>query len=78
MNWEQIEGRWQQLAGRIKARWAQLTDDDIAHIRGRRQELVGRLQERYGIAKERAEQEVEAFRAAAQDFFEQKKQSNRT
>jgi uncharacterized protein YjbJ (UPF0337 family) len=72
MNWEQIEGRWQQLAGRVKARWAQLTDDDIAEIRGRRQELVGRLQQRYGLAKERAEQEVEAFRLAAHDFFEER------
>lgn len=70
MNWEQIEGRWKELAGRIKARWAQLTDDDIAEIRGRRQELVGRLQKRYGLAKERAEQEVEEFRLAARDFLD--------
>ncbi len=77
MNWEQIEGRWQQLAGRIKARWAQLTDDDIAEIGGRRQELVGRLQQRYGLAKERAEQEVEAFRLAARDLLESSREPGR-
>lgn len=62
MNWEQVRGNWNQVKGRAKQRWGDLTDDDIARIEGNRDELVGRLQERYGFAKERAEREAEDFR----------------
>ena len=58
MNWDQIEGNWRQLAGKAKAKWGDLTDDDLDKVEGRREELVGRLQERYGISKERAEDQV--------------------
>jgi uncharacterized protein YjbJ (UPF0337 family) len=29
MNWNQIEGRWDQLAGQVKSQWGKLTDDDL-------------------------------------------------
>jgi uncharacterized protein YjbJ (UPF0337 family) len=58
MNWDQIEGNWRQLAGKAKAKWGDLTDDDLDKVEGRREELIGRIQERYGISKERAEEQV--------------------
>jgi len=58
MNWDQVEGKWKQLKGSIKAKWGKLTDDDLDFIAGKRQQLVGRLQERYGIAREEAEKQV--------------------
>ena len=61
MNWEQIEGNWKQLKGEVRARWGRLTDDDVDVIQGNRQKLVGRLQEKYGIAREQAEKEIEDF-----------------
>lgn len=61
MNWDQIEGRWKQLKGKVQARWGALTDDDLDLIDGRREELAGRIQERYGIAKERAAEEIDEF-----------------
>ena len=58
MNWNQIEGRWDQLAGQAKSEWAKLTDDDLKNIAGKRQQLVGKLQERYGVLKSDIEKQV--------------------
>lgn len=58
MNWEQIQGNWKQLTGQAKEQWGKLTDDDMTTVEGQRDQLVGRIQERYGIAKEQAEEQV--------------------
>jgi uncharacterized protein YjbJ (UPF0337 family) len=61
MNWDQVEGKWNQYKGQVKEKWGKLTNDDLEVINGRRQQLVGRIQERYGIAKEVAEQQADEF-----------------
>jgi uncharacterized protein YjbJ (UPF0337 family) len=61
MNWTQIEGKWDQLKADAKSEWAKLTDDDLAFVSGRRDKLVGKLQERYGVLKERAQKDVDAW-----------------
>ena len=61
MNWDQIEGKWKQAKGAAKERWGKLTDDDLDVIRGRKDQLAGKLQERYGIAKEEAEKEIDGW-----------------
>ena len=61
MNWEQIEGDWKQMKGRVKQRWAKLTNDDLDAIDGKREELIGKIQKLEGIARERAEREVDEF-----------------
>jgi uncharacterized protein YjbJ (UPF0337 family) len=61
MNWDQVEGKWKQYKGQAKEKWGKLTDDDLDVIEGRRQQLVGRIQERYGIAKDVAEQQADEF-----------------
>ena len=61
MNWDQLEGKWKQVTGAVKARWGKLTDDDLDMISGHKDQLVGRIQERYGIHKEEAEQQVEEW-----------------
>ena len=61
MNWDQVAGKWKQASGKIKEKWGKLTDDDLQMISGKRDQLVGRVQERYGIAKEEAERQVEEF-----------------
>lgn len=38
-----------------------MTDDDLTVINGRREQLVGRIQERYGLAKEAVEKQVDEF-----------------
>ena len=59
MNWDQFEGKWKQLAGQAKAKWGDLTDDDLTKVEGKRDQLVGLVQEKYGRAKEEAEREVD-------------------
>jgi uncharacterized protein YjbJ (UPF0337 family) len=61
MNWDQIEGKWKQASGKVREKWGKLTDDDLAAINGRRDQLVGKLQERYGLAKEAAQKQVDEF-----------------
>ena len=61
MNWDLIEGKWKHSMGKVKAKWGKLTDDDMTVINGKKEQLVGRLQERYGIAKDAAEKQVDEF-----------------
>jgi len=53
-----LQGNWKQMKGQVKEWWGDLTDDDLTKIDGKRDKLVGALQERYGYAKDRAENEV--------------------
>lgn len=61
MNWDQVEGKWKQYAGSVREKWGKLTNDDLTVIGGKREQLVGRIQERYGIAKDEAERQVDEF-----------------
>ena len=61
MNWDTIKGNWKQMTGEAKTQWGKLTDDDLQQAEGERDKLVGRVQERYGIAKDEAERQVDDF-----------------
>jgi len=61
MNWDQIEGRMQQVGGKLKEKWAKLTDDDLLLLRGKKEVFVGKLQERSGLEQEEAERQLDAF-----------------
>jgi uncharacterized protein YjbJ (UPF0337 family) len=61
MNADQIKGKWIQLKGSVKTKWGKLTDDDLDIINGRRDQLVGRIQERYGIAIDEAQRQVDQW-----------------
>jgi uncharacterized protein YjbJ (UPF0337 family) len=61
MNWDQLEGKWKQYSGKAKEKWGKLTDDDLTVVHGRRDQLIGKIQERYGIAKQEAERQVDEF-----------------
>ena len=59
MNSDQMQGKWKQMKGTVKERWGKLTDDDVDVINGQHDQLVGKIQEKYGIAKEEAQRQVE-------------------
>jgi uncharacterized protein YjbJ (UPF0337 family) len=61
MNDDRIQGNWKQLTGRIKAKWGDLTDDDLTRAEGNTEYLVGKVQERYGIARDEAKRQVQDF-----------------
>jgi len=56
-NREQIKGQWNEVKGRLKEHWGQLTDDDLRRAEGSTDQLVGVVQQKTGAAKS----EVEAF-----------------
>ncbi|HJW52095.1 MAG TPA: CsbD family protein [Burkholderiaceae bacterium] len=58
MNWDRIEGNWKEFKGRVREQWGKLTDDDLERAAGKRDQLIGRIQERYGIAQEVADRQV--------------------
>ena len=61
MNWQQIEGKWDQLKGDVKTKWGKLTDDDMQAMGGKKDTLVGKIVERYGVLKEEAETQVDEW-----------------
>jgi uncharacterized protein YjbJ (UPF0337 family) len=61
MNWDRVEGNWKQITGKVKEQWGKLTEDDITVINGKQDQLVGRIQERYGIAKDEAQRQVDSW-----------------
>lgn len=69
MNWDRIEGNWKQVKGLAKQKWGKLTDDELDVIAGKRDQLAGRIQETYGVAKEDAEQQIEAWKSDLDDRY---------
>jgi uncharacterized protein YjbJ (UPF0337 family) len=61
MNTDQMKGNWKQLIGKAKEKWGRLTNDDWQIVEGQRDQLVGRIQERYGIARDEAQRQVDEF-----------------
>lgn len=61
MNWDQVAGKWKQVQGKAQVQWGKLTNDDLDVMEGNRDQLVGKIQERYGIAKEEAERQVDSW-----------------
>jgi uncharacterized protein YjbJ (UPF0337 family) len=61
MDWNRVEGNWKEVRGKVKEKWAKLTDDDLTAINGQREQLEGRLQQRYGYAKDQARKDVDTW-----------------
>ena len=61
MNADQLNGKWTELKGAVRERWGKLTNDDIDVIAGQQEQLIGRIQNRYGIAKEEAQRQVDEW-----------------
>ena len=61
MNSDQLKGKWKQVKGSVKERWGKLTDDDLEVIDGQSEQLIGTIQERYGIAREAAQKQVDEW-----------------
>jgi len=47
-----VKGNWNEVAGKLKQTYAQLTDDDLLLAEGKQEELVGRLQKKLGKSKD--------------------------
>lgn len=52
MNKLTFKGEWNEVKGKLKQKYAQLTDDDLTFAEGKEDELLGRLQTKLGKAKD--------------------------
>jgi uncharacterized protein YjbJ (UPF0337 family) len=43
-----FKGNWNQMKGKLKQKYADLTDDDLLYVEGKEDELFGRLQKKLG------------------------------
>src|SRR5215469_742478 len=55
INAQELQGQWNQLRGRVKEKWGQLTDDDLTIQGGNVDQLVGRIQQKTGEGREAIE-----------------------
>jgi uncharacterized protein YjbJ (UPF0337 family) len=61
MNKDVMQGKWREMKGTVKEQWGKLTDDDLDKIEGKSEQLLGLLQQRYGYARDKAEEEYKRF-----------------
>jgi uncharacterized protein YjbJ (UPF0337 family) len=61
MNEDVLKGKWNEIKGGVKEKWGKLTDDDLTAVEGKKEKLLGLLQQKYGYAKDKAEQEYKDF-----------------
>jgi uncharacterized protein YjbJ (UPF0337 family) len=58
MNTLEIKGDWNIAKGKLKQKWAHLTDDDLQYIEGKTEEMLGRIQKRTGETREAVEKAI--------------------
>ncbi len=54
-----IKGNWDELKGKLKQKYAKLTDDDLLFVEGKENELLGKLEKKLGQTKEEIRNAIE-------------------
>jgi uncharacterized protein YjbJ (UPF0337 family) len=55
VNQQTLQGNWNQIAGKLRAKWGQLNQDELQHLSGNATELVGYIQRKTGEARDKVE-----------------------
>ena len=55
MNKSIIKGNWEELKGKLKQKYAKLTDNDLMFVEGKEEETLGRIQKKLGKSREEVE-----------------------
>ncbi|MDZ7741134.1 MAG: CsbD family protein [Bacteroidota bacterium] len=58
-----LKGNWNTIKGKLKMKYADLTDDDLAYAEGKEDELIGKLQKKLGKTKAEVINELDKFKA---------------
>lgn len=61
MNTQTLKGSWHELKGKLKQKYADLTDDDLLYVEGKEDELYGKIQKRLGKTKEELQKEFDSL-----------------
>lgn len=84
---QQLEGKWNEVSGRLKEKWGNLTDDDLSRGEGNVEQLVGIIQQKTGRAREEIEKFInslvnggsyERIASTARDYAQQATDAVRT
>jgi uncharacterized protein YjbJ (UPF0337 family) len=57
----EVKGAWNEMKGKLKQKYGQLTDDDLVYEEGKEDELYGRLQKKLGKTKDEIKKEVNSL-----------------
>tara|TARA_B100000678_G_scaffold70084_1_gene57499 strand:+ start:18994 stop:19170 length:177 start_codon:yes stop_codon:yes gene_type:complete len=57
----ELEGKWNQVKGKFKQKYGEVSDDDVTFSEGKFDEMLGRLQEKTGKSKEELKKEIESL-----------------
>jgi len=68
MNTTTLKGDWNVTKGKLKQKWAQLTDDDLTFAEGKADEVVGRIQKRTGETREAVQKAIDEANEADRDL----------
>lgn len=61
MNTTEVMGNWNEKKGKLKQKFAALTDNDLMFVEGKKEEMIGRLQIKLGKTKEQLHRIIEAL-----------------
>jgi uncharacterized protein YjbJ (UPF0337 family) len=61
MNTTELKGKWDEQKGKLKQKFAELTDDDLLFLEGKKDEMLGRLQIKLGKTKEELYKIIESL-----------------
>ena len=67
---QQLEGKWNEVSGRIKEKWGVMTDDDLSRAEGSVERLVGVIQQKTGQAREEVERFLDSIVAGSRPAME--------
>ena len=66
-----LQGRWNEIKGKLRTHWGQLTDDDLSQFHGQVDQLVGTIQRKTGEGREAIERYLDELSGAAASAFGQ-------
>lgn len=58
---DRVKGNWNELKGKIKQEYAELTEDDLAYEEGKEDEMLGRLQNKIGKSKQEVKDWIDSL-----------------
>ena len=67
-NQQTLEGNWNEIAGKLRSKWGQLSNDDLEKFKGNTSQLVGLIQRKTGEARDKIETYVIEKNTTAQPY----------
>ncbi|WP_373513924.1 CsbD family protein [Persicitalea sp.] len=59
MNEQTMKGNWNEMKGKLKQKYADLTDDDLTYAEGKQDEMWGKIQQKVGKTKDEINKEID-------------------